>query len=134
MGPSYRLSLFRRSVNIPAAGASAVSPGAVDGGDLAPLLPAILFYVQSPSLTAGQLPDGETITYTLVEGNDPAFASPTSSTVMGVQTGAGGAGAAAAIFAAPGKFQGGKYVGLKITASAGANAAGVSITLAIAQT
>jgi hypothetical protein len=132
MNPSYRLSLSRKTVNVPAGGASAA--GALPQGDMAMLIPAILFYLQAPALTTTQLPDGETVTYTLVEGNDPTFGSVVSSTVMGVQTGAGSAGAAAAIFAALGKFAGGQYIGLKITASASANASGMPITLAIAST
>jgi hypothetical protein len=133
MNPNHLQSLLARSVNIPAGGASAASPP-ISGGDIAPLLPAVLFYVQAPALLTAQLPDGQTLTYTLVEGNDPTFASDSNETVMGVQTGAGGAGAAAAIFAAKGKFQGGQYIGLKITASSTANAAGASVTLQIAGT
>jgi len=133
MIPSQRLALLQRSRAIPAGGASASTPP-MSGGDLAPLLPALLFYVQPPAMTTTQLPDGETLTYTLVEGNDSTFATTVSTTVLGVQTGAGGVGAAAATFASPAKLAGGRYIGLKITASASANAAGVSITLAIAAT
>jgi hypothetical protein len=48
---------------------------------------------------------------------------------MGVQTGGGGVGAAAAIFAAKPTYTGGQYFGMKITASAGANVAGMNVNL-----
>jgi hypothetical protein len=133
MNPSQRLAMLQRSVAIPAGGASAFTPP-VNGTDLADVLPTILFYVLAPAMTTSELPDGQTFTYTLVESNDPAFGSTISTTVMGVQTGAGSAGAAAAAFAAQAKLQGGRYIGLKIAASSTANAAGTSITLAIAAT
>jgi hypothetical protein len=85
-------------------------------------------------MTTAQLPDASTLTYDLVESANPNLSSPTSVTTMCVQTGAGGVGAPAAMGCAIPKFAGGKYMGLRITASASANAAGVAVPLQTAMT
>ena len=56
------------------------------------------FYISAPALNSTQLPDGSTITYSLQSDVSAAFGSPTTVETLGVQTGAGGAGAAAVTF------------------------------------
>lgn len=97
-------------------------------------VPNVLFFVDAPALTTAQLPDGQTVTYALLEGNDPTMTTFTSRTVMGIQTGAGGAGAPAATFCARAKFVGGSLLGMQITASASANASAAILTLSVAPT
>ncbi len=53
--------------------------------------------VEAPALTTGQLPDGQTVAYSLEQSLDEAFTTPVALYgVLFTQTGAGGAGAAAA--------------------------------------
>src|SRR4051812_18445261 len=52
--------------------------------------------VTVPALTTGQLPDTQTITYTVEMSDTSNFASPTTISAPLVQTGAGGVGAATA--------------------------------------
>ena len=63
-----RLANYRRPVTAPAGGATATSP-CLRGDELASFLPGILPYVETPALTTGQLPNGETLTYTLLESS-----------------------------------------------------------------
>jgi hypothetical protein len=125
--------VLRRSAAAPAASGFTLS-APLSGSDVADLAPNILLYIDAPALTVGELPDASTLTYTLIECSDIALSSVVSSTVMGVQTGAGGAGAAAATFAARPKYAGGSYWGLKVSASSGVNVSGLTFTLAIALT
>jgi len=116
---------------VPAGGASAVGPSADSA--LSDLVPEVLMYVEPPAMSAAALPNGETITYALVESSSPALNSPSNTITLCVQTGAGGAGAPAACGAARPTY-GNKYFGLKITCSAGANAPGVVVPLRTALT
>jgi hypothetical protein len=93
----------------------------------------LLFCVNAPALSTGQLPDGETLTYSLVTSNVANFGSIATSVQIGVQKGAGGAGVPAQILAA--KFPGGpgSFWGLQIVASSAAAASGVgSVVLYLA--
>jgi len=119
---------WNRTAPVPTAGSYSLSP-AVDGGELAPAIPNLLAYVDAPAMSAAELPDGATATYTLLECADAGLTSPSSSTVLGVQTGAGGIGAAAATFASRPQYRGGQYIGLRVDASSGASFAGLSFTL-----
>lgn len=115
----------------PAGGASITTNG-IDGGQLPRPIQNILAYVDAPALNGTQLPNGETLTFSLLESNDRTFATFTSQTTMGVQTGAGGNGAPAACFAARPKLAGGTYLAMRVTASAGANASGDTLILGFA--
>jgi hypothetical protein len=126
-----RLGQHSRSATPPAAGGFSLS-GALNGGELANLIPDVLFYTEAPALDASQLPDGETITYTLIESRDDRLSDPNTTTTLGVQTGAGGAGAAAVIFACRAKYRGGSFIGLRVDASARANVAHEDFTLGVA--
>lgn len=88
--------------------------------------------VTAPVLTTGELPDAQTMTYLIEMDNDAAFGSPTTlhPTII-VQTGAGGAGAAAATkrFRLPSDVE--RYVRLKATKSGAGSAATKSATLSL---
>lgn len=118
-------------VAAPAASASAVTPY-LTSTDITPYAGCLLPFVEAPALTVSQLPNGATVTFTLLESNDPTFTTNITSTVMGVQTGASGTGAAAATFCAEPAYAGGKYMAMKIAASSGVNLAGISYTLMLA--
>lgn len=95
----------------------------------------VLFYCELPALTATQLPNGQTITVSLVEGNDPTFATQVvTTTQVGVLTGVGVSGSAKAVFATRPAAVGGRYIGFKAVASAGAAASGVAFALGVAKT
>jgi len=127
-----RLKICGYPIVAPAASNYALS-APVSGNTIEDLIPDLLFYVMAAALNVSQLPNGATLTFTFIECSDIALSSVISSTVMGVQTGASGTGAAAAIFACQPKYAGGQYMGLRIDASSTANVGGSSYTLAIAK-
>ena len=107
----------------------------IKNGDVADLIPQVLAFIDAPALSVSQLPDAATLTFTFLECSDGALSSVLASTVIGVQTGAGGVGAAAASFAARPTYAGGAfYWGLRIDASSGVAVSGVVFTLGIALT
>jgi hypothetical protein len=79
-------------------GAAGVNGSSIDlrvvSGDFWSQLEAVL---EAPALTTGQLPDTQTITYKIEHSDDNATFSTLFASVI-VQTGAGGAGAAANSF------------------------------------
>jgi hypothetical protein len=121
--------VLRRTVATPAGGASATS-GPIDAGEIADLLPDAFLFVEAPALTVDQLPDGESLTYAILGSRNRSMTSP-DVTTLGTQTGAGGAGAAAAMLATrlPGA---GPCFALRITASASAAASHIPIDLNVA--
>jgi hypothetical protein len=126
-----RLFNLQRNITTPAGGGSAMAAGPLNYADVSDFGDDLLVYVDAPALTTGQLPDGETLTYAIVQSQSQNLSSPTSTTVIGVQTGAGGVGAAAAVFA--GRLaSAGPWFAVKITASASASAAGLTIPMKIA--
>lgn len=90
------------------------------------------FLIESPALTTAQLPDTKKITYDVVTSVNADLSSPTvvAAAVL-VQTGAEGAGAAAAEqrFRLPSDCK--RYVGIKATNDGTGNASGVSATLSM---
>lgn len=113
-------------------GASAVNSDGIDtmnstrGDFVAPLE----LKITAPALAVGELANTETMTYDIEDDTDPAFGSArTLYPGVIVQTGAGGAGAAAATLrvALPSDVQ--RYVRLKATNSAAADASGKSMIL-----
>lgn len=56
--------------------------------------------VDAPALTTTELPDTKTVTYTIEHDTDSAFGTTSTLFTIGTQTGAGGAGAAAANYRA----------------------------------
>lgn len=85
------------------------------------------FLLTAPALTTGQLADTQTMTYAIVTSASSDMSSPTviNSSLL-VQTGAGGAGAAAssARFRLPTNCQ--RYVGVRATKSGAGDASGAS--------
>ncbi len=86
--------------------------------------------LSAPALTTGQQPDAKTLTYDIL-GSDNSDLSAPSVTVAGaiVQTGAGGAGAAASEYRYKLPSNGPKYWGFKATGSAAGNSSNASATL-----
>lgn len=84
--------------------------------------------ITAPAVTTGMLGDAATIKYDVITSANADLSSPTvvAATVL-TQTGAGGAGAAAATkrFALPSDVQ--RYVGIKATKSAAGDASSVSM-------
>ena len=118
--PKY--AALNRPLLLAAAGAS-VTSGPIDvqeaGVSAHSQSGDIVAIVDVPALTTAQLPDTKTVSYYLLESNNTDLSSPITNTTMGVQTGAGGAGAPAQTFAARPKAAGGKFLGLKISSSSG---------------
>jgi hypothetical protein len=133
---SYRTRLKTNCQRV-AAGPSESSTSVsepIDGGHLGDLVPDILFFIDAPALDGSQLPDGATLTYTLLESRDAHFRDVQSSTVLGVQAGAGGVGAVAAAFCARPAFRGGNFFGLRVDASAGVHVKSERFALQVALT
>jgi hypothetical protein len=120
MHPFTRLlrdETYRRIDEGPEAGSFTLS-ASIPGGSLTRFYPDVLFYVDAPTLDADELPDGESITYTLTEGND--LQSPSNESIIATQTGSGGKGSIGRTFAVRPKLRGGQLFGLRIDATAGA--------------
>jgi len=86
--------------------------------------------ISAPALTTADLPDGETMLYQIQHAADAAFTSPAS--LYGVvltQTGAGGAGAAAATKRIQPPSDCGRYVRVAATNSGAGDASDKSVTL-----
>ncbi|MEO0586364.1 MAG: hypothetical protein AAF078_01870 [Planctomycetota bacterium] len=90
------------------------------------------FVIEAPALTVGQLPNSQTMTYSLTQSDDPAFGSSEilSQNTL-VQLGADGAGAALAEarFRPPTNVK--RYVRLSVTKGGAGDASGVSASLSL---
>lgn len=85
--------------------------------------------LEAPALAVGELANGATMTYELEHDTDPAFGTATTfDRQVIVQTGAGGAGAAAATKRVRLPTDVKPYVRVKATNSAAGNASGKSLT------
>jgi hypothetical protein len=124
MHTTQSINLHTRSVFSPAASSTALSPG-VDGNHHF-FVSRVLAVVEPPALTTEQLPDGATITFNLVGSAKSDMSNIVVTRLLGVQTGASGAGAPAKVFAnrIP-TSGGGRFFGLQILASAGTAATSV---------
>lgn len=115
-------------------GASAVTSNAIDTGEGATgtfVVPCEL-QIDVPAVTTAMLADAATIKYDIVTSAASDLSNPvTIAKEVIVQTGAGGAGAAAqtARFALPSNVL--RYVGVKATKSATGDASTVSLTVAL---
>lgn len=74
--------------------------------------------VSAPALSTAQLPDTKVMVYTLETDDNSGFSSATTVATLGTQTGAGGAGAAAAEYRAKLPTNCERYLRLKVTPSA----------------
>jgi len=113
-------------------GAASSSTDAIDLGPLTDrgARPPMELEILAPALTAAQLPDDKTMTYKVESDSASNFASPkTLADAVLVQTGAGGAGAAAATarFAIPSDCE--RYVRVTATNSGTGDASGASMTV-----
>jgi hypothetical protein len=93
--PNHRDALLKASIALPN-GAATVNSPAIDlgNGPNGDLVAGGELILEMPALTVGELANGATITYNIQDSVDPAFSSPRTLASF-VQTGAGGAGAAA---------------------------------------
>lgn len=88
--------------------------------------------VHAPALTTGELANGETIAYSLYHDSDPSFGGETLLAPIGVQTGAGGAGAPAAEYRTGIPAEAARYLRLKTIKTGEGNASPKSATLELA--
>lgn len=88
--------------------------------------------VTAPVLTTGELGDTQTITYSLYHDTAVGFGSETLLATLGVQTGAGGAGAAAAEYRSKLPSNVKRYLRLKTVKTGASNASTKSGTLELA--
>ena len=86
----------KKTIALPA-GALTVNTAGIDLEQTArgEMLAGMEVAMGGPALTVAQLPNGETITYSIEMDSDSAFGTPTAIGGSTVQTGAGGAGSAA---------------------------------------
>lgn len=114
-------------------GAVTVSSAAIDleNGPHGDFVAGVDFQIAGPALTTSQLPDTDTVTYGVQVASDSGFSSVTYSlpSVL-VQTGAGGAGSAAASIEVhlPANV-GGRYFRVQATNSANFNASAKSFVI-----
>lgn len=85
--------------------------------------------VEAPALGATPLPDGQTITYQIFHDTAAAFGSETLLATLGVQTGAGGAGAAGVTLRIRLPTTVNRYVRAKAVKTGAANASGSAATV-----
>ena len=105
------------AIALPAAASTAINTASIDIG-AGDFLPQLEFEIQAPVLNTTQLPDTRTVTYLVADSaNDSSFATIYDSVL--VQTGASGAGAAAANarFSLPAETR--RYI--RVTATTGAS-------------
>ncbi len=112
-------------------GAATISTDGLDlgHGDKGDFLANAEYVIESPALTTGELPDGQTLTYSIEHDTDPAFGTvAVLQASVAVITGAGGAGAAAANFAVRLPVDVKRYVRTKCVKTGAANASTKSVT------
>jgi hypothetical protein len=120
---------------LPAAAASTVYGAAIDLGlgERGDFLANAEFKLSAPAVTTVMAPDTRTFTYSIVHSENSDLSEPTvlvASCI--VQTGAGGAGAAADSYTFRAPVDVKRYVGVKIVSGAStANASTVSATLEV---
>jgi hypothetical protein len=112
-------------------GAAAVVTDAVDlgHGTTGRLLANMEFLLEAPAMAVGPMANGKTMIYSIETDNDSAFGSATVvNAALITQTGAGGAGCAAASarFRLPTNCE--RYVRIKATGSTTGDASGSSMT------
>ncbi len=108
---------------LPNAGGGTVETASVDLNVVDPFIAELEFQLVTPALTVGQLPNGETMTYTLEDSADDITFVPVMVLTEATQTGAGGAGDAGDAdgirFGVPSTVS--RYVHVDATSSGGAN-------------
>ena len=130
MGYAVKDEALKVTKALPNGAATVYSDGLDLGhGSRGDFLAAADFKVSAPALTTAQLPDTKTMTYSVQHDDDPAFgtAADLYPSVL-VQTGAGGAGAAAATFTCRLPVDVKRYVRVKAVNSGTGDASGASLT------
>lgn len=130
MNPSVRDVNLISTVTLPVGAATTVG-SAIDLGlsTRGQYLAQAELLIEAPALTTGQLPDTKTITYDVIQSVNSDLSSPTV-LVAGilVQTGAGGAGAAAATARFRPATNVAQYIGIRATGVATVAASGSKTT------
>lgn len=112
-------------------GAGSVTSNAIDlGPHRKSGTPELL--ILAPALTTTQLPNTETMTYIVEFAAATGFSTITRSITVGVQTGAGGAGAVADEYRCGVASDADQYCRLKVTKTGTGNASTVSGTIGVA--
>ena len=126
-------NLLTRSHALPNGAATTQSASGIDlgTGDRSAFLADGELLINAPALATGLLPDGQTITYSLEFDDDSAFGSISETVTLFVQTGAGGAGAAAVERRYKPASTQAQHVRLKTVKTGAANASTASATLSV---
>lgn len=117
-------------------GAANVTTSAIDLGQYtqaADFVAECELVITAPALNTAQQPDAKTLTYDVVMSDNADLSSPvTLYGGVGVQTGTGGAGAAAATYrvALPTNVK--RYVGVKVTGSGAGNSGTANVVAELA--
>ena len=130
MGFAVKDEALKVTKALPNGAATVYSDGLDLGhGSRGDFLAAADFKVSAPALTTAQLPDTKTIVYSIQHDDDAAFGTA-ADLYPGVivQTGADGAGAAAATFTARLPVDVKRYVRVKAVNSGAGDASGASLT------
>lgn len=133
VGMSYALA--DKALTLTKALPNGAAATATDGIDLEQgtrgrLLADMEFLLEAPAMNTTQMPNAKTMTYSIEMDDNSGFSSATVINAgLLVQTGAGGAGCAAASqrFRLPSNCE--RYVRVKATGSGAGDASGVSMTL-----
>jgi hypothetical protein len=128
--PTHEDALLKVSIALPNGAASVVSP-AIDlgSGPNGDLVSGVELQLNMPILTVSELPNGQTMTYNVQDSVDSAFTSPRTLFSF-VQTGAGGAGAAAGTNRRGLASDTRRFVRVQAVNSGAGNASGKSTVLA----
>lgn len=115
-------------------GAAAVTSDAIDTGKSSThdtQVGTVEFLLTAPALVVGDLANGDTIKYDIIWGDSADLTSSPTTYITSalVQTGAGGAGAAAATFRFRVPTSAKRYIGFKATNSGAGDASDKSATL-----
>lgn len=131
-GNNVRDTALKQTKALPNGAAATV----IDGFDLgltsrADFRADVELLLTAPALATGVMGDGKTMIYTVETDSDSAYGSPTVVGTILTQTGAGGAGAAAATsrFKFPTNIE--RYVRVKATGSTTGNCSSSSMTVEI---
>lgn len=120
MGFQVKDDAVKNTRALPAAASSTVDGAAIDlgHGSKGDFLANSEFKLEAPAVTVGMLPNTKTFTYSIIHSDNADLSAPTvlMPSVI-VQTGAAGAGAAAADYTCRLPVDVKRYVGVRITSS-----------------
>ncbi|HZZ28475.1 MAG TPA: hypothetical protein VFE46_10780 [Pirellulales bacterium] len=130
---NLRDAQLKGTLALPSAASTTVNGGGVDTADgtHGALVARSEFLLTYPAVTTTMAPDGDTITYSVIESVNSDMSSPTVKyPSVAVQTGAGGAGAAGGTFRFRTEVDCSRYIGVRIVSGSGiTNSSAVSATL-----